>query len=160
MRHTFFYESFDETSVTHLEIAHFISIGLSTKSFRFFPQDDFSCSKSFFSIANFRPNMLFGSWLFIEYSVKKKVSSFVVYLLFYIGLKCRLQTVIFVTFYFITSEKVKTQWKLGKSCMMFMVKNHYQNASDRIGLLVFVPEILNSKMHHALDAQLKLTTTK
>ena len=41
-----------------------------------------------------------------------------------------------------------------------MVKNHYQNTSVRIGLLDFVPEILTSKMHIALDAQLKLTTTK
>ena len=39
-------------------------------------------------------------------------------------------------------------------------KNHQQNASARIGLLVFVAEILTSNMHHALDAQLKLTTTK
>ena len=33
-------------------------IGLATKSFRFFPLDDFSRSKSFFSIANFRPYMV------------------------------------------------------------------------------------------------------
>ena len=30
------------------------SIGLAIKSFRFFPLDDFSRAKSFFSIANFR----------------------------------------------------------------------------------------------------------
>ena len=41
---------------------------------------------------------------------KKKVSSFVVYLLFCIDLKWRFQTVIFVTFHFITSEKVKKSW--------------------------------------------------
>ena len=34
------------------------------------------------------------------------------------------------------------------------------DASARIGLLIFVPEILTSKMHHALDAQLKLMATK
>ena len=100
-------------------------IGLATKSFRFFPLDDFSRLKSFFSIANFRPHMVFDSRRFIYYySVKKKVSSSVVHLLFCIDLERRFQTAIFVTFYFITSEKVKTQCKLGKSCMMFMVKNH------------------------------------
>ena len=36
-------------------------IGLATNSFRFFPLDDFSRSKSFFSIANFRPYMVFDS---------------------------------------------------------------------------------------------------
>ena len=46
--------------------------------------------------------------------------SFVVHLLFYIDLKWRFQTVIFITFYFITSEKVKTQYNFGKSCMMFI----------------------------------------
>ena len=65
-----------------------------------------------------------------------------------------------ILLYYNTSEKVKTQCKLGKSCMMFMVKNLQQNASARIGLHVFVPEILTSKMHHALDAEQKLTTTK
>ena len=38
----------------------------------------------------------------------KKVSSFVVYLLFCIDLKWKFQTVISVTFYFIISEKLKT----------------------------------------------------
>ena len=47
-------------------------IGLATMSFHFFPLDDFSRSKSFFSIANFRPYMVFDSWRFIDYSVKKK----------------------------------------------------------------------------------------
>ena len=42
------------------------------KQFRFFPVDDFSRSKSFFSIANFRAYMVFDSWRFIDYSVKKK----------------------------------------------------------------------------------------
>ena len=42
-------------------------IGLATKSFRFFPLDDFSRSKSFFSIANFRPYIVFDSWRFIDY---------------------------------------------------------------------------------------------
>ena len=41
------------------------------KSFRLFPLDDFSRSKSFFSIANFRPYMVFDSLRFIDYSVKK-----------------------------------------------------------------------------------------
>ena len=36
-------------------------IGLARKSFRFFSLDDFSHSKSFFSIANFRPCMIFDS---------------------------------------------------------------------------------------------------
>ena len=40
-----------------------------------------SRSKSFFSVANFRPYMVFDGWCFIEYSVKK-VLSFVRYLLF------------------------------------------------------------------------------
>ena len=44
---------------------------MATKSFRFFPLDDFSRSKSFFSIANFRPYMVFDSWRFIDYAVKK-----------------------------------------------------------------------------------------
>ena len=101
------------------------NIGLVTKSFRIFPLDDFSRSKSFLSIANFKPIMVFDSWCSI-------VSSFVVYLLFCIDFKWRFHTVIFVTYYFITSEKVKTQCKLGKSCMRFMVKNHWQNASVRI----------------------------
>ena len=43
-----------------------------TKSFRFLPLDDFSRSKSFFSIENFRTYMVFDSWRFIDYSVKKK----------------------------------------------------------------------------------------
>ena len=47
-------------------------IGMATKSFHFFPLDHFSRSKSFFSIANFRPYMVFDSWSFIDYSVKKK----------------------------------------------------------------------------------------
>ena len=94
------------------------NIGMATKSFRFFPLHDFSRSKSFFSIANFRPYMVFHIWRFINYLVKKKVSSFFVYLLFCIDLKWRFQTSIFVTFYFITFEKVKTHCKLGKSCMM------------------------------------------
>ena len=36
-------------------------IGLATKSFRFFPLDDSSLSKSFLSIENYRPYMLFHS---------------------------------------------------------------------------------------------------
>ena len=48
-----------------------ITIGLATKSIRFIPLDDFSRSKSLFSIANFRPYMIFDSWRFIDYSVKK-----------------------------------------------------------------------------------------
>ena len=47
------------------------NIGLATRSFRFIPLDDFSRSKSFFSISKFRPYMVFDSWRFIEYSVKK-----------------------------------------------------------------------------------------
>ena len=97
--------------------------GLATKLFRFFPLDDCSCLKSFFSIAIFSTYVVFDIWRFIDYSVKK-VSCFVVYLLFCIDLKWRFQTVIFVILYFITSVKVKTQSKLGKNCMMFMVKNH------------------------------------
>ena len=100
------------------------SYWVGNKVISLFSLDDFSRSKSFFSIANFRPYMVFDSWRFIDYSVKKKISTFVVYLLFCIDLKWRFQMVIFVTFYFITSEKVKTQSTLGKSCMMFMVKNH------------------------------------
>ena len=97
-----------------------LRIGLATKSFRFFPLDDLSRSKSFFSIANFRPYMVFDSKCFIDYPEKK---SFVVYSLLYIDLKWRFQTVIFVTFYFITSEEVKMQFKLEKSCVMYMVEN-------------------------------------
>ena len=44
-------------------------IGLATKSFRFFPLDDFSRSKSFFSIENLRPYMLFD--IKSRYSSKK-----------------------------------------------------------------------------------------
>ena len=98
-------------------------IGLATKSFRFLPLDDFSRSKSFFSIAIFKPYMVFDSYRFIDYSVKKSFK-FCCYLLLCIDLKWRFQAVISVTFYFITSEKVKTQCKLEKSCMMFLVKNH------------------------------------
>ena len=37
------------------------TIRLATKLFRFFPLDDFNRSKSFFSIANLRPHMVFGA---------------------------------------------------------------------------------------------------
>ena len=46
------------------------TIGLATKSFRFFPLDKFNRSKPFFSIANNRPYTVFDSWRFIDYSVK------------------------------------------------------------------------------------------
>ena len=47
------------------------AIGLATKSFRFLPLDNFSRSKSFFSIANFRPYIVFDSLRLIGYLVKK-----------------------------------------------------------------------------------------
>ena len=65
----FFYETWFLHSTFPLN--NIRKIGLATKSFRFFPLDAFSCSKSFFSIANFRPHMVFDSWRFIDYSVKK-----------------------------------------------------------------------------------------
>ena len=47
-------------------------IGLATKLFSFFPIDDFSRLKLLFSIADFRPYIVFEIWRFIDYSAKKK----------------------------------------------------------------------------------------
>ena len=47
------------------------TIVLTTKSFHFFSLDDFTHSKLFFSISNFRPCMVFDSGRFIDYSVRK-----------------------------------------------------------------------------------------
>ena len=52
-------------------LVYILSIMLATKSFHFFLLDDFSRSKSFFSIANFRPYMVFDSWRFLDYYVNK-----------------------------------------------------------------------------------------
>ena len=49
-----------------------VAIGLVIKSFRFFSLDDFSrLNKSFFSIANFRPYMVFENGLFTITSCNK-----------------------------------------------------------------------------------------
>ena len=111
-----------------------------------------SNSKSFFSIEKFRPYMVFDSRSFIDCSVKKSFKFCSLFILLHL-FEMEIPNDHFGHILFI-------KCKLEKSCMMFIVKNHQQNASTRIGLLVFVPEILGSKVHHALDAQLKLTTTK
>ena len=99
------------------------NILLSTKSFRFFPLYDFNRSKSFFSIANFWPYMVFDSWRFIDYSVKKSFKLWCLFIVFP-WFEMEIPDGLFRHIYFITSGKVKTQCKLGKSCMIFMVKNH------------------------------------
>ena len=148
-------QHFPQITIIWHKIRHFHttkSIGSATKSFRFFPLDDFNRSKSFFSIANFWPYMIFDSWRFIDYSLRKKFQ--VMLFIYFFALVWNGDSRRSFLFHFITSEKVKMQCKLGKRCMMFMAKNHEHNASARIGFLVFVPETLTPKMHHALDAQL------
>ena len=45
------------------------------------------------------------------------------------------------------------QRKLIENCVVFMVMSAQVNASDRIGLLVFLPEITMLKMNLALASQ-------
>ena len=99
------------------------SIGLATKSFRFFPVDDFSRSKSFLSIANFRPYMVFDSWRFIDYSVQKSFKFCCLFIVLY-WFEMEIPDGHFrhiLLYYF---RKGKNVLQLGKSCMMFMLKNH------------------------------------
>ena len=58
-------------------IKWFTYIELATKLLHFFPLDDFSRSKSFFSIANFILYMVFDNWRFIDYSVNRKLCFFI-----------------------------------------------------------------------------------
>ena len=139
--------------------AKHVTIGLARKLFRFFPLDVFSRSKSFFSIANFRPYKVFDTLRFIHYSVKKKFQ--VLLFIYCFALIWNEDSVrsfsSHCTFYF---RKVQTVQARKKLYNVYGEKSLAERQCQHFGLLVFVPEILTSKMHHALDAQLKLTTTK
>ena len=129
-------------------------IGLATKmSFCFFPLEDFSRSKSFFFIENFRPYVVFDSWHFIDYSEKKSFKFcclFIVLHWFEMVITDGHFSHILLYYFQKGNNTVQARKKLYVFGEKALTEHQCQNWFAR-----FVPEISTSKMHHALDAQLK-----
>ena len=91
---------------------------------------------------------------------KKKFLSFFVYLLFCVHLKCRFQTVIFVTFHCIISEKVTSKQAWKKLYAVYGEKSLTERQCQNWFARFRCGGFHLKDAPYALDIQLKLTTTK